>query len=148
MLATPRLHSALLAVGFITFGFAVSGCATLSLNKTAEAEPPMEMGPTYTVALKSSRADARIHTGHLDQPTTIQQVLEETGALAKFRSMNIIILRRVKETGRPLRLVVDFETSKRHVKPEQNYAIHPDDQILVESTNSSPLDALMSRISN
>jgi hypothetical protein len=78
-----------------------------------------------------------------NEPITIQDVLERSGATRKYRNMDIMIHRVVEETGRVLKLRVDYEPRKKSVKPELNYAIHDKDRILVQSRTTTAISKVV-----
>jgi hypothetical protein len=81
--------------------------------------------------------------GEIDEPITVQDVLERSGATRKYRNMDIMIHRVVEETGRVLKLRVDYVPRKKSVKPELNYAIHDKDRILVQSRTTTAISKVV-----
>lgn len=97
---------------------------------------------SFTLSMESDFGPAKVYTGVVDDTMTIQKALEVSGAMKKYRNMEIEILRRVQESGRGLRMQVDYNVRKKGVDPTQNYAIHPGDRVLVRPAKSSPLGAV------
>ena len=133
---------------------ASSGCSTLPLTQnqalpaTAAASQTQKQAPqgVYEVQLSGGFSKPTTSRGVIDGPITVQTVLERSGAIDKFRNMEITILRVVKDSGRGLKLKVDFNGSKDAVPPEQDYAIHPNDRILVESKSGGAIDRLVETV--
>lgn len=132
-------HYLLLTISL--FSVVASGCASLtSLNGSAVPTPPTAGSKgSFTVSVESGFSSPKVYTGSVDDTMTIQKALEVSGATKKHRSPEIEILRRVEESGRGLRMQVDYDVRKKQVRPEQNYAILPGDRIVVRSKESSPL---------
>ena len=83
---------------------------------------------------------------NVNDETTIQTVLEETGAISDFRSMKINIFRQVMENGQTLRLPVEYNSQQNRAREEWNYAIHPGDTITIGPKSSSGLDKFVDTV--
>lgn len=123
------------------------GCSSLPLSQNKEiptaATQPQEAQGVYEVHMKGNFSKESISRGVIDGPITVQTVLERSGAIEKFRNMEITIMRVVKKSGHGLRLPVDYQGGKKAVRPEQDYAIHPNDRILIESRSNNAIDKIV-----
>ena len=130
-----------LAVSFLLFGILTTGCSTLtSLNGAKLPTAPVDSGQgQYQLSMKTEFGNPKVQRGVVDDSTTVQKVLEDSGAVSKFRSMEIEVLRKVPENGRTLRMQVSYDVKHKRVQPEQNYAIRPGDHVVVRPASSSPL---------
>jgi hypothetical protein len=144
---SPRF---LQSAGLIIAVVCISGCASLpSLQRQAESIPE-NVGSTqelYRVEMQRDFQEPLMYTDEIDSESTVQTALERSGAIKKYRDMEIMILRVVKETGRGLRMPVNYVPRKKSVSPEQNYAIHPGDRILVKPKSSNVLDKIVDSFS-
>lgn len=126
---------------------ASSGCSTFSLTQAqalpAGAAQAQKAQGVYEVHMKGGFSKETVSRGVIDGPITVQTVLERSGAIEKFRNMDITIMRVVKESGQGLKLPVDFQGGKDAVKPEQDYAIHPNDRIVIVSKSNSAIDKIV-----
>jgi hypothetical protein len=135
--------AALLCAGLL---IASSGCSALnSINKSAvlageNAAPSQGM---YQVEMSGNFHKSTTFQGEIDGPITVQTALERSGATDKFRSMDIVVYRVVQETGQGLKMPVEYKAGKKMVSPDQDYAIHPNDRIVVSSQSSNALDKLV-----
>ena len=130
---------------------ASSGCSTIPLTQnadlpTAEAQSQAAHG-VYEVVMKGSFSRESISRGVIDGPITVQEVLQRSGAIDKFRNMEITIMRVVKETGQGIKLPVDYQSGKKTVRTEQDYAIHPNDRIMIVSQSNNALDKIVDSLS-
>jgi len=129
---------------------ASSGCSSLPTTQTQAlptGAPQGQAAPAfYEVHMKGSFSKATSSRGVIDGPITVQTVLERSGAIDKFRNMEITLMRVVKETGQGLKLPIDFQAGKNSIRPEQDYAIHPNDQILIVSKSNSAIDKVFDSI--
>jgi hypothetical protein len=144
----PQSVAALfLAAGLATI---CSGCSTL--NSAYNQEVPIANAATnsagvYRVEIEGgSFQKGSVYTGTLAEPVTVQRALELSGAIEKYRKMDITILRVVEESGRGLKMTIDFKSKSKTVPPEQDYAIHPNDRILVRPVSGNALDKIVDSV--
>lgn len=145
---THKLSKSVLCLFVMGFGVLLfsSGCNSLlqNLNTTSmPTNPNAESAGQYYVEMHPAFGQPKIFQGELDGNLTVQQALERSGATKKYRGMNIGLFRFVKESGRPLKLPVEYKYRNKQVSPDQNYALHPEDRIVVMPKSSSPLDKVM-----
>ena len=118
------------------------GCATL--RPIAKSPIPTEDASEYfTVELHQRFGQPKVTAFPLVEGATVQSALEESGAISTYRKMNVEILRRVPETGRMLKLPVVYDTRNDHVKIEQDYALHPNDRVIVRPASNSALEKVV-----
>jgi hypothetical protein len=98
----------------------------------------VELYPSFW---KPSRFEAPLTPG-----LTIQNALKDSGALRKFRGMDITLIRMVPEKGEPLMLQIDFSVAKNCVEVSQDYALHPNDRIVVKPSSASAIDKAVESI--
>ena len=107
------------------------GCADIRPGELPTAPKVDLSGPTYKVIFATTgNRDPKIFVGQVQNAVTVQDALQASGALEKFKGMRVD-LARVVESGRVLKLPVLFDAKTRETLPEQNYALHPGDEILV-----------------
>ena len=71
---------------------------------------------------------------------TVEEALREAGATKRFkRGMRVDLARRM-ENGRVLKLPVNYDIDLGRVIDEQNYALHPGDEILVRREDTGMLN--------
>lgn len=104
---------------------------------------PETTGASYTVMLKGSKPE----TKELRQNMLVEHALIESGALKKFGKMDIVVKRVIQGKQGRHRLDVDFDSATRKVKEEQNYAIHPNDIVIISPDNSTQLDKVIDSLS-
>jgi len=104
---------------------------------------PETTGTTYTVMLKGSKPE----TKELRRGMLVEHVLIDSGAIKKFGKMDVAIKRMIPGKGLRHRLDVEFDSAKKKVKEEENYAIHPNDIIIVTPDNSTQLDKVIDSLS-
>lgn len=153
LLKTKNQSPSLIASLLLTASLCVclTGCSTLSQlgKKTVPTAPEHSSTPeTFIVEIRGVMQKPKVYEATLDGPITVQTVLEEFGAIKKFKNMEITILRRVEETGHPLKLTADYKPRKKAVTPEQDYAILPKDRIVIEPSSSSTLAKMVNSLSS
>jgi hypothetical protein len=125
----------------------LSGCSTLSnLNGPSQTPIAAPSAGTYQVELSGGFSKESVYKGTLDGPITVQTALERSGAIKKFRDMDVTILRVVEESGRGLRMPIEYLPGKKWVSPENDYAILPNDRILVESVSNNLIDIVVDSV--
>jgi hypothetical protein len=70
----------------------------------------------------------------------VQDALERSGATERYRSMDILVYRIVKETGQGLRMPVEYQSGGKTVMQNQNYALHPNDRIVITNRSLNAID--------
>ena len=133
----------LLSVGLV-------GCAPLKFGSPDNAAAPAMTNssqPSCQVVVEGKRGDSRVETVALPGPMTVEDVLHQAKATRAFSSIEIDIVRRSPETNQLHKMSVSYDTRNRRVPIEQNYAVLPNDRIVVRGSDASPfsnlLDSLM-----
>lgn len=134
------------ALGLTLLALSLStGCASLQVANPAGvvAEQAATSGPMYQLEMKSSLGRTTVERAPIEGAMTIQDALEKSGALKKYRSMDITLSRIVNDSNQLLRLPVGFDASEDHVLPEQNYALHPGDTISIAPGSASSIENMI-----
>ena len=90
------------------------------------------------------------YDGTLVAGDTVSAALVKAGAIKKFRSMDIEILRIVEKDGRNrgLRMPVIYESHLKAPAPEQDYALLDGDRIVVKPKESGSLVQMLGNMIN
>lgn len=94
----------------------------------------------YLVDMVPFMGESISHKGQIRNNMTVQNALEESGALKKFRKMEVQLYRIVQGSGRTLNMPVEMQPGKKLVKFEQDYALHPGDRIVVKPGGGAGLE--------
>ena len=141
---------ALFATAISLSGCAINGASMNPLGKFLPSKNKPEMTadtPTYKVIFQGKPGgQPKVFTGHLTEPITVQQALEESGATKKYRNMLIDLARRTPQSSEILRLPITYQPGERHVLEQQNYSILPGDEILIRRGSKGPIDAMLRSI--
>jgi hypothetical protein len=116
------------------------------------------------VALVPVQGKPEIFKMPIGEPITVQEALEKSGALKRFRREKIHLERSVPPTGahpaaaqcsgncencahsppaagvRSHRMEIEFDRSQQAVTPETDYAVYPGDRLIVEEDASNLID--------
>lgn len=132
-----RFLSAVLCVGVLLS----TGCVLFSPGRKAGDQNllPKGTGNSYTVLLKGSKPA----TKEITEGMTVQDVLESSGATKRFGKMHVVIKRVIPGKQIRHKLPIDYEVKKRRVSYDQNYAIHPNDIVLVAPDKTTQLDKMV-----
>lgn len=104
--------------------------------------PPAIAGPKYQVEFREKGKQPQLAQLALPDVLYVQQALEQSGALGRFRRMKIEIYRHLPDGGGH-RLDIPFDRAKRRVPPAGDYAIHPNDRIVVTEDTSTVVDDML-----
>ena len=139
-----------LAVAFTCIVF--SGCQSFDVNSnavvgTSSPTPEAEVIGQYQLQLIPSFGSPVIEKVDIAGPVTVQDALEASGAIRKFRSMKISLGRIVKDKGHLLKLPIDYQVRSKTVRDDQNYQLLPGDTLTVSSKKSNSIDKAIEAIS-
>ncbi|MEE2825428.1 MAG: hypothetical protein VYE64_02240 [Planctomycetota bacterium] len=124
-----------------------SGCASLSPFGAGEipvTEP--DASTQCMVRMTSKFGQTKVEHLPINDQMTVQTVLESTGAIADYRTMEINIFRPVEGQGQMLRLPVEYDATQNHTMQECNYSIHPGDVITIQPKKNSALDKFVNSV--
>lgn len=132
---------------FAAFALAVtaSGCATFSpgwndsaLETASTAPQPQGM---YKVELRPHRGEReRVEIPFSGVPY-VQQALKESGAIKRFRRMEVEIVRTAQ--GTPQKMRSSYDHVHKQVPIEWDYALYPNDLIIVTEDPSTMFDDMV-----
>ena len=138
----------------------MAGCGTLKLpaafegfspvsKSELEDEPVEKSRGTFEVLLKPRVGKRSKSTLTLKgtAPVLLQDVLEASGAVKKFKSMDITIYRPIKGAAVPLQMQCQYDSGEDSVADAENYEIYPGDQILLEEVSGSAIGKLIGDLS-
>jgi len=96
---------------------------------------------SYSVEMHPNMGSPKQYKGALTAGDTVSVALKKAGAIKKFRSMDIEVLRIVEKDGknRGLRMPVIYETRLKAPAPEQDYALLDGDRVIVKPKESGSL---------
>lgn len=123
----------------------LTGCQPFQ-HAAPEVMPLDADSAKYQVQIIPKFGQATVQRNIIRDKMTIQDVLEETGAINKFRGMEITLSRIVKADKRVLKLPVTYRYSQRSVVDSQNYSIHPGDTITIKARSSGTLDKMVNAL--
>ncbi len=93
----------------------------------------------YLVDMQMSYGGSKKFKGNVGRGTTVQSALEASGAMKKFRSMDVVVMRNLEGTHQPLQMTCQYNPSKKTVRPETDYALQHGDRIVVTPKSENQL---------
>ncbi len=130
-----------------------TGCATFgdsSAFKLPGTSGPDGADPTAapqehcTVVLQPGRGEQDVVQVPLTGGATVQTALDQSKATRKFRRMEIYVLRKPPSRGnRPSqvqKMNVEFNRKRRRVDAEYDYALYPNDRVVVQEDMTTIID--------
>ena len=122
----------------------LTGCSPIQLAPSqtigGAPAPAAPNQPTFTVEVRPSGGEPMRKQLVMSEPITVQQLLEKTGALSQFGRMDITVVRPVPGRREPLRLDVEFRRGERAVAPQEDYALQPGDQVIIEQVRRTMIE--------
>ncbi len=129
----------------------LSGCAMIdtgdkSLPLPTGADASTAPAPTITMEIRASGEKPEIEQVQLDNGSTVQQMLEKTKLVKKFRRMDIEVLR---VTGdQRAKLDVKYDHTRAHVNPLYDYALFPGDHVIVQEVTKTAFDDMLESVAD
>lgn len=77
-----------------------------------------------------------------EKPTFVQDIIDDAKLTDRLGKIQVTILRPNGASSPPIRMDADFDPATKRIVAGQNYAIQPNDQILVSKDSRSWLDNL------
>ena len=132
----------------------LTGCGSLKLpaalegfspvsQSEVESETPEKTRGTYEVMLKPRHGKNRKTTLPLKDTLLLQNVIEASGAVKKFKAMDVTIYRKVKGSPVPLQMQCEYDSANDSVSDAENYEIFPGDQVLLEEDSNFKVSRLI-----
>lgn len=143
-----HLFARTLAFSALCFLLSTStGCTMFNsrLNKaniTQAANQPAV--PTYRVRVYGKGKPTEF-VGKLDANKTVQTALEESDTLNKFARMEITLAREVPGSAGRHKMPVGFDAQNRLVIITQDYALHPNDVVVIRKDTTGILDSFIGK---
>ena len=132
----------------LILGMSVStGCSVLPNSSARDIPAEMSSGDNesapakYYVEIHSNFGQPKLYTGSITEPTTVQNAMELSGAYQSVRSPHVDLYRMLPGGAPPLKLPIELKG--KQVKFEQDYALHPNDRIVVRNKTNSPFDKIV-----
>jgi len=98
--------------------------------------------PMVVVELIDGDDDHEYLRAPLKDSMLVQDALKGSGAIHRFRRMDVVLVRHVPGGGK-LRLPVRFDSTSRRVGDENNYALHGGDWLEVTEDTSTTFDRMI-----
>jgi hypothetical protein len=155
MIALNGVRCGLLGIS-VAVCFAASGCQTISPSldgllsvvdlaaSDSEQVPEVVAGPSFVVEYRRDGAPPAAKKMPWQEGMCVQDGLDASGA-TRLKRMKVCIMRALPQGGRH-RMGIEIERSTKRVKNEFNYALRPDDHIVVEKDDSTALDDTLGAI--
>lgn len=128
------------------------GCvgALPMLDPVQMFEPEPQLGPDapqVSVEMRPLSGSKETKAVALADGDSIEAALQRSGAIRRFRQMEIQLYRANGQTGsvvHPLR--VEFDAGARRIPAQYDYALQKGDRLVVSEKHSSPFDDLVTGI--
>ncbi len=75
-----------------------------------------------------------------EKPTFVQDIVDDAKLVDRIGKIQVTILRPTGATSPPIRMVSDFDAETKRIVVGQNYAVQPNDKIIVSKDSHNWLD--------
>ena len=142
------------AIAAILMLAASTGCSTFG-PMSADRDLPTANSPVgaenggYSVYMDGMKNRDPFHgmvSRDMNNPTTVQMALQQSGAIKNFKGMHIDVVRTVAESGQQLKMPVEYVIREKAVRMEQDYTLHPGDVIMIRAKSSTAMDQMLDSI--
>lgn len=143
-----RLHLTALSMCMVA---AMTGCAGLGapksdlkaeLSKTGTPAPDAARTAKVDVIFQPDRGQPERLERALTEPTTVQQILVQSGGIKKYRRIEVEILRQLPGGGFH-KIPCEYDRETRQINPEFDYALMPGDRVIIKEDTSTIIDDMM-----
>jgi hypothetical protein len=146
-MATPlRTQSGILSILAILTVAATTGCSTLQAGPDLMQDPrvgePANAQAMVVVELRDGSKKSEYLRAPLTETMLVQDALKGSGAIRRFRRMDIVLVREAPD-GSKIRLPVKYDMTRQQVVDNNNYAMHAGDWLEVTRDNSTMLDRML-----
>jgi hypothetical protein len=132
---------------------AMTGCTGLGTSKT---DLKTELAKGTTIAPDAPAGTAKVDVifqpdsgqpqrmeRSLTEPTTVQQMLVQSGGLKKYRRAEIEVLRQRPSGGGYFTIPCEYDRETRQIDPANDYALMPGDRLVIKEDKSTIIDDIM-----
>jgi hypothetical protein len=110
----------------------------------------MARPPECTIVVQPARGKPRVVQMPLTEGATVQTALDHSKASKRFRRMNIEVLRKPHaQASSPVpvqKMQVEYDRRRREVEIEYDYALYPNDRVIVEEDTTTVFDDMVEKV--
>ena len=106
------------------------------------AEPTDDLRAMVVVELRNGKNGHEYLRAPLKENMLVQDALKGSGAISRFRRMDIVLVRET-QNGQKVRLPVKYEVSRQQVVDSNDYAMHAGDWLEVTEDTSTILERMI-----
>jgi hypothetical protein len=104
------------------------------------ALPPSDGKPTVVLEVRNGKRHLERIPLPPDKPTFLQDIVDDAKLVSKIGRIEVTILRPTGSNSPPIRMDSDFDPETKRLVIGQNYAVQPNDTIIVSKDTRSWLD--------
>lgn len=120
---------------------ACSGCASLGSSKN-DVSSTTALGECQVEFHMASGAKPKSKAVTVYDDSTVQKVLEQSGAMRKFGRMDLELARALPN-GNWHKMKIDYNTRGKQVESATDYHVQPGDRLIVKENTSTIIDDML-----
>jgi hypothetical protein len=138
----------LAAAAALALAASSAGCTTLGMKSLGgmlgDDDKPAAIDPasSYQVIFVPTEGKPEQLQRTLSGSIHVQEALEQTGAMKKFRRIEVELVRPLP-SGQFHRIVCEYDVGTKQVTPEFDYALLPGDRLIVKEDPSNMFDDML-----
>lgn len=132
---------------------AMTGCAGLETPKSdlktelskGGTIPPDDASGTakVDVIFQPEKGQPQRLERSLTEPTTVQQMLVQSGGIKKYRRIEVEVIRQRPSGGGHFTIPCEYDRATRQIDPANDYALMPGDRVVIKEDTSTVFDDIM-----
>lgn len=145
-----RLHTSSLLMSLVVA--TMTGCAglnspkpnlTTELSKAGTAAPDAAATTKVDIIFQPEKGQPERMEQALTEPTTVQQMLVQSGGLKKYRRVEVEIRRHRPGGGGYFTIPCEYDRATRQIDPANDYALAPGDKVIIKEDSSTVIDDIL-----
>jgi hypothetical protein len=112
------------------------------LSKSGSGPAAAEQTAKFEVVFQPEKGKPDRVERSLSEPVTVQQALEQTRAIKKFRRIEVELVRQLPSGGFH-KIPCEYDRSTKRINPEFDYALLPGDKVIVKEDTTTIIDDIL-----
>lgn len=126
------------------------GCASFNPDPLdmfgMKKKVPLDPAKSVVVDIQSERGESNVVPLAHEDTMLVQTALVKSGATKRFGKMNVSLVRQRPDGKGPYKMDLKYDSAKRTMSPDTDYALLPGDKVLAVEDTRTPMDDAIEKI--
>ncbi len=122
-----------------------ASASALAMDPLASTDEAVSNATSCYIEIRALGKDPKRIRMSLEDAPNVQAVLEQTGLIKRFKNMQIE-LSRTAPNGTRHKMEIHYDAKKDHVASLFDYALHPNDLLVVRQESMTSFDEMMKKL--